>query len=287
MDRLASTLKSTKVSKRLLMFHAHFLRIVGNSATIRSMDLYYGRPPQHLRAAFKSAVAEIISVDTWPGFFEKCSRSCPSPAGLTDILKQAAKNSKNKFYHSDRTDFSRIHASGVSHILRKGQSYNVEGTVRQVRLTLGSDSSSILCGACLLYEDLTCSSVVCYDSRNAYKGAVKHSGDMQVNGKSKHVIDIDLAKLPSSVTKLFLTLCSCGCNDLSGFKTPSIGMQDSDGKALCAYNLERAGQAPTVVMAAIHRSQSSWTVKAIGQLSSVRCCGDYSQVKREIAAIKL
>lgn len=280
--RLAATMESTKVSKRLLMFHVLFLKSIRH----QSVDLFLGRPPQHVRRTFGEGVRSILAVKAWTSFFAAYGLPCPGPASLTDLLKQATKNSLRKKYHTSTTNFSRIQASGVSHILRKGEKYQMQSGVRQVHLELGSDSEMILCGACLVYEDLTCASVVSFDSASGYKGAVKHSGDMQVNGKSMHLIDVDLAKLPSSVTRLFLTLCSCGCTDLSGFKTPSIRMQDSKGAALCTYNLEQAGNAPTVVMAAISRSEGAWQVTAIGKHSGVRCCGNYSQVKRDIASLR-
>lgn len=283
MGRLMATFESSRVSKRLLMFHAHFLKVVGQ----QTLDLFFGRPPRHFRQDFKASVKDILAVDHWQGFFAACSRPCPGPVALTDILKQATKNSLRKKYHTATTNFSRIQASGVSHILKKGESYQIANTVQKARLELGSDSSNILCGACLVYEDLTCRQVVSYDNPYGYRDAVKHSGDMMVDGKSKHVIDIDLARVPSSVTRLFLTLCSCGCADLSGFKKPSIIMQDASGTPLCTYNLERAGRAPTVVMAAILRSGGAWKVTAVGQPSSVRCCGNYSQVKKDIAKLRL
>lgn len=282
-DRLNATFESTKVSKRLYMFHVHFLELV----TRQSYDLYYGRPPSSVRVAFKRAVQDILAVSSWDGFFAACRQRCPNSSQLTDSLKQATLNSLRRGYHSERTDFSRIHASGVSHILRKGETYRVSSTVSTVNLVLGSDSSAILCGACLVYEDLTCTHVVHYGSRQAYRGAIRHSGDTQVNGVSKHTIDIDLNALPSSANRLFLTLCSCGCTDLSGFKNPTIDMRDELGSPLCTYSLEQAGNAPTVVMAAIWRGEAGWQVTAIGQHSAVRCCGDYSVVKREIRSIKL
>jgi len=226
-------------------------------------------------------------VDGWQGFFKACGRPCPGPAALTDILKQAVKNSLQKSYHSVNTDFSRIHASGVSHILKKGESYKIDSSVKKARLELGSDSSNILCGACLVYEDLSCKQVASYDNPWVYGGAVQHSGDMMVEGKSKHIINIDLTRVPPSVTRLFLTLCSCGCADLSCFKNPSIKMQDeASGAPLCTYNLETAGRSPTVVMAGILRVGGAWKVTAIGAHSAVRCCGDYSQVKKDIAKLK-
>merc|ERR1719420_1221957 len=217
------------------MFHAHFLKLVKK----QTLDLFFGRPSQHVRRAFKKSVKSILAVETWPAFFAACGRPCPGPAALTDILKRATKNSRQKGYHSDNTNFSKIQASGVSHILKKGETYKVSSSVQKVHLELGSDSAMILCGACLIYEDLTCSQVVSFDHRYGYKGAVKHSGDSQQQGKSLHVMDIDLAKLPSSVTRIFLTLCACGASDLSAFKKPSIAIQGEDGTPLCSYNLEQ------------------------------------------------
>jgi len=284
-QRLQATLTSTKVSKRLLMFHVHFLEVV--KLQQNTQDLFYGRPPHHLRNTFKTSVRTILAAETWPDFFNICHRSCPGPSRLTDILKQAVKNSRQKRYHSDKTDFSRIQASGVSHILKKGETYKLSSSIQHVRLELGSDSANILCGACLMYEDLTCAAVVSYDNCSSYNGAVEHSGDMSVNGRSKHVLNVKVGLLPSSVTRLFFTLCSCGCTDLSGFKSPTIDMRDEGNAApLCTYSIEKAGRAPTVVMAVMTRISGGWQVTALGVHSAVRCCGNYSQVKRDIAGIK-
>lgn len=265
------------------MFHVRFLELV----KLQTEDLFYGRPAQHVRQALKRSVKAILAVDTWPAFFEACRHPCPGPAALTDIWKQATKNSLKKGYHSEKTDFRAIQKSGVSHILKKGESYGVDRSVTRVRLTLGSDSAAILCGACLAYEDLTCADVVCFSHRSGYKGAIWHSGDTQVAGKSKHVIDVNLKWVPASVTRLYFTLCACGCADLSGFKQPAIDMTDADGAPLCTYRIERAGRAPTVVMAVIARKGGAWEVTALGVPSAVACCGNYDQVKRDIAAIRL
>jgi stress response protein SCP2 len=282
--RLLSTFQSTKVSKRLLMFHVHFLELVGK----QKLDLFYGQTPNYMSQAFQKAVRSILEVDDWSGFFERCKQPSPDDAKLTDMLRQATHNSLRKGYHSKRTDFSRIHAHGVSHILHKGETYRVGSSVRSMRLDLGSDSSDILCGACLIYEDLICTQVVHYGMRAAYNNAVRHSGDQQVNGVSKHVIEVDLESLPASVTRLFFTLCACGCTDLSGFKNPAINLQDQDAQPMCTYAIEKAGRAPTVVMTAISRMPGAgWQVSAIGLHSAVRCCGNYKQVKRDITTISL
>lgn len=265
------------------MFHVLFLELVKEHPT----DLFYGRPPRHVRATCKIGVQAILEVDSWQGFFARCRQPCPEPEALTDKLKQAVGNSLRKGYHSESTDFSKVQASGVSHILKKGETYRMATTVTHVRLALGSDSSHILCGACLVYNDLICTEIAHYGSRYACNGAICHSGDTTVDGKSKHTIHVDLQRLPSSVTHLFFTLCACGCNNLSGFLNPAIDMDDGDGMPLCTYYLTTAGDAPTVVMAAVVRFNEGWQVIALGAHSAVRCCGNYSRAKRDIAQIRL
>jgi len=82
-------------------------------------------------------------------------------------------------------------------------------------------------------------------------------------------------------------LCACGADNLSAFKNPAITLQDADGAQLCSYTIDQAGQAPTVVMAGVERREGSWQVTALGKHSTVGCCGDYSQVKRDIATIRM
>merc|ERR1739847_134170 len=47
MVRLQATFSSTKVSKRLLMFHVHFLKLVKE----QTLDLFFGRPSQSMRGS--------------------------------------------------------------------------------------------------------------------------------------------------------------------------------------------------------------------------------------------
>merc|ERR1712187_209877 len=124
-----------------------------------------------------------------------------------------------------------------------------------VTLKLDSDSSSILCGACLLYgAHGDCEKVVHYSDR-LYHGGVWHSGDSRVDGKSVHTISIVQSQIPQHVTTLYFTLCSCGPEDLSGFKNPSIMLYDhSEPDAnLLEYSIEQAGKSPSCVMAQLTR----------------------------------
>merc|ERR1712159_31037 len=98
-----------------------------------------------------------------------------------------------------------------SKLLTKGEMYQLPGVQRKLSLELASDSSSILCGACLAYDrEGNHVKTVHFSDRTGCNGAIKHSGDTIVDGKSKHRIEVDMEKLPESVMHLFLTLCSCG-----------------------------------------------------------------------------
>ncbi len=53
------------------------------------------------------------------------------------LLKDAVRDSVAKGYHSKHTNFSAVHSSGTSKILRKGESYTTGKDVSDVMLSLG------------------------------------------------------------------------------------------------------------------------------------------------------
>lgn len=133
--------------------------------------------------------------------------------------------------------------------------------VDAVTLKLDSDSSHILCGACLAYNGRgECEKVVCYTDRAFAGSAVRHSGDTQVDGKSVHTIGMVLSRLPEDVTQLYFTICSCGPSDLSGFKHPSIMLYHNaqPDANLLEYSIGQAAQSASCVIARMLR-QPAWT----------------------------
>jgi len=133
--------------------------------------------------------------------------------------------------------------------------------VDAITLKLDSDSSHILCGACLLYNaEKKCEKVVCHSDRTFDKGCIRHSGDTQVDGKSVHTISVVLSQVPEDVTQLYFTLCSCGPSDLSGFHNPSIMLyQNREPESnLLEYSINQAANSVSCVMARMLR-QPSWT----------------------------
>jgi len=133
--------------------------------------------------------------------------------------------------------------------------------VDAITLKLDSDSSHILCGACLLYNGQgDCEKIVHYSDRIFAGGAVRHSGDTTVDGKSVHTISIIQSKIPDEVKQIYFTLCSCGPEDLSGFKNPSIMLFDNNqpDANLLEYSINQAAKSLSCVMARMLR-KPSWS----------------------------
>jgi len=133
------------------------------------------------------------------------------------------------------------------------------GEVDAITLKLDSDSSHILCGACLAYNDQgVCQKIVHYSDRDFAGGAIRHSGDTKVDGKSVHTISIIQSKLPDEVKQIYFTLCSCGPEDLSGFKNPSIMLFDNNqpDANLLEYSINQAAKSVSCVMASMLRQPS-------------------------------
>lgn len=289
---LAGCFEAVIVGRRLLMFHAMFLRRVARppgttpGGLARQADLLYGAPPRWLAELVRQEVARILEVDSWQGYYAALGLACPGPKELELSLCTATSNSLRRGYHKPNTNFSRIQRSGVSTILHRGQSFAIEKGVNDVRLSLGAASGGILCGACLLYEGHRCREVVHYNARRSQCGAITHSGDTTLRGGgSEHVISCRLAGLPASVTRLFFTLCACGATDLSGFTAPTVCFADTRTKQpVCEYTLSDARAANSVVMCVMMRDATTgaWKAEALGHHVRERCCSNYGVVKRVI-----
>ena len=79
-------------------------------------------------------VKRILAVDTWSDFFEVAKLPQPTEAQLLKKLEDAVENSIKKGYHKRGMDFSRLHRSGVSTILRKGESYAVSPNIKRIHM---------------------------------------------------------------------------------------------------------------------------------------------------------
>jgi hypothetical protein len=85
---------------------------------------------------FQHAVKKISTMRGWPDFFFLAGIPCPTPAGLTTMLRESVRNSKKKRYHDDRTNFRNIQASGTSVILKKGDNFSAPNSLNKGMLFL-------------------------------------------------------------------------------------------------------------------------------------------------------
>lgn len=303
-ERLSKTFEASSVSLRLIMFHVQFLqrfrRVADLGSIALSYDRYYGFPSYKDLMGFQRAVGQILQVSGWSAFYKLCQMKMPTPAEMTKILVNAVKNSRKKKYHTDRTDFSKIHASGVSKILLKGESYTCNTNLKTVRLEdiwkFPQGKSKYLDASCLIYFFDETKPVEYVDyCRRSYNvnGAISHSGDMIDGEKSqgKHIITVDLTKLPKTVSALYFTITAF-YSKLTDILSPEILFMDPDSdQQLCSYQFadtKSCGNNSAVVMAKMERksADAQWQVIAIGHLG-MGMAGNYGPIEDDIKSKNL
>ena len=207
-------------------------------------------------------------------------------------------------------DFSRVQRSGVSAILRKGESISCQPTIRRIRLeqvwrwrgagTIYLDASCITYGfqgqqfANIDYSNTVSVSGLAQSSHGATGRfgdvAIRHSGDVLIPEKRQgtHTININLRELSDQVGAIYLTL-SAWTTTLHEIVRPEIKCFDPDdksGEPLARYELDGkpTGEYTAVVMARIWRERpgARWNVTAIGELGMGRA-GSYGPIHQKIA----
>lgn len=301
-DRLTKTFDASSVSLRLLMFHVQFLkrfrRISDLDAIAFDYDRYYGFPSYRDLTGFQKSVAKVLQVTGWNNFYNVCDLKTPSPLEMTKILLGALKNSRKKKYHTDKTDFSKIHASGVSKILLKGDSYTCNSNLQSVTLEeiwrYPEGKRRYLDASCLAFnfgEKKACC-FVDYSHTSAF-GAITHSGDVLDTEKNqgKHIINVSLKKLPPTVERLYFTITAFHCQ-LKDILFPSILFLDPDSKQeLCSYQFgdnKNTDSKTAVIMAKMTRKHagSPWEVQALGHLG-MGMAGNYNPIVEDIESLNL
>lgn len=307
MERIEQTFDASKVALRLTMFHAFFVNRVARPqgmslyAAADIADNFYGKPHNKIRQAFSAAVKNILQVDSWPGFFGAVSLQVPTKSHLTSWLVQSVKNSAKKRYHTEGMDFSRIHQSGVSRLLLKGESYSAGHGLRHVKLEEGwgyGPGNRYLDASCLLFnaggEHVGTVDYHHQTFTGTHKAiAVRHSGDVMDHEKSegRHTLNIDLHALPSSVTALYFTI-SAWTGNLSSFRHPCVTFCDAKSNTeLCRYNLEASCSNETrtailmckLVRSGAAKSATEWSVTALGTV----CMGKADAYAPMLDAIQL
>merc|ERR1719411_2246906 len=95
-------------------------------------------------------------MDSGESFFRLVRVKTPVPSRLAEMLRQSVKNSRKRGYHKDGMDFNRVHASGTSKILRKGESYLAAATLSAVDVeehwSWADEETKFLDATCLVYD---------------------------------------------------------------------------------------------------------------------------------------
>ncbi|KAJ3260028.1 hypothetical protein HDU77_001545 [Chytriomyces hyalinus] len=300
-DRIRLSFTSAAVSLKLLAAHAAMFKAISrcgsNAKLARSHDLFYGRPPTHFLNRLKAEVSSILQCTNYKGIIPLFHLpSLPfanpeySPAKLTECLRHCVRQSLAKGYHTKNTDFTKIHKSGVSKILRKGQSYRCSPNIRDIVMeeSWGRGGRSQYLDATVLAYDFSSKfmDLVDYSNRSAQDGAMLHSGDMVVDSRGSHKVTIKTAKLSESVKTLVVVMTSW-TTTLSQILTPEVRLFDGKSMTeLCQYSFDECAKAGTktcVVLCTLQREYVGgiWAVNALGRI----CDGtayNYKPVKEYI-----
>ena len=214
-------------------------------------------------------------------------RRCPTALGMQHVLEKAVRDSLAKGYHTPHTRFDRIHRSGVSSILLKGESYSAAPDIRRVRLEerwrTPRDDFIYLDASCLLFsKDGEHRGTIDYTHMTGGHGsAVRHSGDVCDfdKGIGNHTIDVNLSKLRANISHLVFTI-SAWTTTLGRVVQPSVHMFDADkrhGQAeLCSFEVEDLSrrdldEQTAVLMAVLYRDGGrGWKCTALGDTCAGR-----------------
>eukprot|EP00586_Coscinodiscus_wailesii_P008266 CAMPEP_0172522098 /NCGR_PEP_ID=MMETSP1066-20121228/292940_1 /TAXON_ID=671091 /ORGANISM="Coscinodiscus wailesii, Strain CCMP2513" /LENGTH=458 /DNA_ID=CAMNT_0013305069 /DNA_START=878 /DNA_END=2254 /DNA_ORIENTATION=- len=295
-ERVTLTKEAMTVSNRLTMFHVFFLYTYCKGTTNNRASLYdnyLGKAeeeceqgglvdkmprnvPQLSFSRFRNEIAYILSINTWQQFFKFVRIRCPATkVHMAHTLRQHVRNSRRKGYHKAGMDFSRVHQSGTSQILSKGQTYSVNSDLQRVIFTdvWGyTGPTKYLDATCILYDGNRRVHTVDYNNTHAENGAIQHSGDVMRENGGTHTINLNLQMLDPKITACVFVISSWADATLSDILSPSISFTDADAEPgaapLCQYDLDKhdkISHLTSVVMCKLYRSRNGgWHVVAIG-----------------------
>lgn len=319
-ERIKDSFEATRVSLRLLMLNVYFVssHCIGSTQDIaHRYDRFFSQPePCSLDStveqasaveltevtnkknesksdtakspnfeSFCASVKGILSVDNFPTVFHAIGMKCPAKPAFITWLRTSVKNSQRRGYHKKGMDFGRVHASGVSQILKKGQQYSADNNLEGVMFTdnWGWKTSQIyLDASCLLYTGSKLVHTVDFSHLTA--PGVTHSGDVITAVGGTHTIGIQLSALPAAVDSLVFVISAWGSAKLVDMVKPNVVFSNSQtAHELCRYDLESHNKTEhtAVVMCKLYRTGSSWHVLAIGDSCNGRA-GSYAPIEKAI-----
>ena len=264
----------------------------------KGLDATNGFPSVVEVRRFQRGVEVLHEMKSWPDVLKALGLKVMDNVGIAKQVKRAWNDSKLLGYHTDKTNFSKLQASGVSTILKSGKTYDgIDQGTREVEICdtwswpitllghLFLDTTVIFAdahGNVLGYADynhLTCS----IDHRTV----ATHSGDIMTPNFGMHRVNIRLSACPAKVTYIYIVLSSWALAMLADIKQPNVSVL-SDGHELCRYEVESTLDIKTkqaVVLCRFERAttRGGWTVKAIGKT----CMGNASRYDEIMGFIKM
>ena len=195
---------------------------------------------------------------------------------MAHALRQHVKNSIRKRYHKRGMDFSRVHASGTSTILSKGQTVSANNLERVLFTNkwkfLQGGVTRYLDATCLVYKGKKLIHTVDYRHTRAQDGAIHYSGDMMLDDGGTHTIHLNLARLNSEITSCVFVISAWAGATLADILSPSIMFTNQAAEEgalpLCTYDLsshDKISYLTSVVMCRLYRTTTDdWHVQAIG-----------------------
>jgi tellurium resistance protein TerZ len=181
--------------------------------------------------------------------------------------------------------------------LAKGQAISLKkndgGTLKRVAMGTGWDgvkkkggffgfgggkaADIDLDASALVYEGTRLVDQVWFRQLSSKDGNIVHSGDNRTGDGDgdDETINIDLARLASSVTAIVLTVNSFSGQSFSEVENAYTRVVDLDtGKEVARFSLSDTGPHTGLVMAVLKRQGSGWEMKAIGDRASGRTFHD-------------
>lgn len=257
------------------------INILLSKNILEASSIWQYRCPLVNKNDFRHEVNNIYNISSFEEFLNYCSIN----KSVNEVISNAVKISKIQKYQ-ENVDFMKIQKMKGTQLMR-GESKRVE--IKNIRLEL-QGTPGILCGAVHTYHGDEFRETICYSNR--FTKGIVHSGDNYINGKSIHSIEINLEELEEgeeSIDKLFVTLSSCGTNNLQQFNEVVIELTDSKNPNdnLINYHLENSiGASKSCVMAKITKDQQNyWNITALGLTCKDRCCGNYNVVYQLINSL--
>lgn len=312
-QRLQRMWETTKVSRRVWLFQAYFMRTFTCGRPVIEQaafyDKYYGLPSNASLKQFRTDVKKIMEAsgidledrprDAWKAWnlhARMLGLPVKSALGWTKTMNWAVRASKRLTYTYHGMDFSKIHSSGTSRILRKGEAYTVDPNLQTVVVEDHwgwRDRRDYLDAAVMCMNakhDMVCRADYSRTTgRHGGKILAEHSGDlMEAETKSgKHVIKIFLDIMPDDVERLVF-VATVFTNDFSNIRNPYINLTDSGGNALCKHMVEelalKNGNKTAIILGELRRTfkgSKKWEFVAHGIVGHGRV-PDYDDIIAQI-----